>query len=192
MCQQAHEALIAANQQLRAEIANREKAERERDHLFEYSVDMFGVAGINGFFKQINPAWTKNLGWTAKELLGRPYIEFVHPDDHEATMSASEQLLSARKLHGFENRYRCKDGTYKWISWNAYALPEEGLIFAVARDITDRKRAEKELQERDQQYHALFENNHAAMLLIDPVNAAIVDANPAACSFNPRGFYHSH
>ncbi len=180
---QAQEALIAANQRLSAEIANREKAEGERDLLFEHSIDMLAVAEIDGSFKQINPAWTKNLGWTEEELLGRPYLEFVHPDDHEATKAASAQILSARKLHGFENRYRCKDGTYRWVSWSSFALPDEGLTFAVARDITDRKRADEELRECDQRYHALFENNHASMLLIDPVTSAIVDANPAACSF---------
>ena len=180
---QAQEALIAANQRLSAEIANREKAEGERDLLFEHSIDMLAVAEIDGSFKQINPAWTKSLGWTEEELLGRPYLEFVHPDDHEATKAASAQILSARKLHGFENRYRCKDGTYKWVSWNSFALPDEGLTFAVARDITDRKRADEELRECDLRYHALFDNNHASMLLLDPVTSAIVDANPAACSF---------
>lgn len=176
----AEEALVAANQQLRAEIANRKKAEQERDLLFERSIDMFAVSEINGTFKQVNPAWTKTLGWSEQELLSRPYIEFVHPDDHEATLAAAAQISADRNLHGFENRYRCKDGSYTWISWNAFSLPEENLTFAVARDITEQKRAETALLESEARFRSVFEASAVGIAIINP-EGTVRQVNPTFC-----------
>jgi len=115
------------------------------DELFALSLDMFGIAGFDGYWKCVNPAWEKTLGFPEAELLSRPYMDFVHPDDREATAAEAEKLVQGIHTISFENRYRCADGTYVWLLWNAMPSPEKQLIFAVARDITLRKKAERRL-----------------------------------------------
>ena len=110
------------------------------------SLDMFCTAGFDGFFKTLNPAFARTLGFSAEELLEKPYLEFVHPDDRKATSNESGRLQHGETTFAFENRYLCKDGTYKWILWNAVSVPNQSLIYAVGRDITERKQAEQAQQ----------------------------------------------
>lgn len=120
----------------------RTKSPQER--LFDLSLDMLCVAGVDGYFKSINHAFERTLGHRSEELLARPFIEFVHPDDRAATEREMEKLSSGALTLHFENRYRCANGTYKWLSWTTYPDPE-GLLFAVARDITVQKATEENL-----------------------------------------------
>lgn len=113
--------------------------------LFDQSLDMLVVAGLDGFFKKVNPAMVKTLDWTAEELLSRPWIEFVHPEDRQATAAARDLLIAGETLSHFENRYQGKDGSVHWLSWTVMPMPEQKLIFAVAREITGQKQAEEEL-----------------------------------------------
>jgi len=138
------------------DITDRKKAEAERDRLFNFSIDMLCIAGFDGYFKQLNPAWEKTLGWTNEELTSKPYLEFVHPEDREATTNAAQNLEGGKIVITFENRYICKDGSYKWISWNAHPLVDEGLIFAVVRDVTGQKKMEQEIQERIQELENFY------------------------------------
>ena len=114
------------------------------NRFMELSNDPFGVADFNGHFTLLNPAWTRVLGFSAEELTARPYLDFVHPDDRSATGSASTTLIGGNDVLSFENRYRCKDGSYRWFLWNAISVPAEKKIYAVAHDITYRRRAEVE------------------------------------------------
>src|SRR5467141_1083906 len=107
------------------------------------SVDMFCIAGFDGFFKILNPSFERTLGFTDEELLAKPYLEFIHPDDRQAT-TVQAHRVETREVLAFENRYLCKDGSYKWLLWNAVSVPEQEVIYAVARDITERKRDEAE------------------------------------------------
>ncbi len=132
------------------DITEQKRAETERERLFNVSMDMLCVAGFDGNFKQLNPAWSATLGWTEEELYNAPWLHFVHPDDHEMTIGIEDQLRRGEALHDFQNRYRCKDGTYRWISWNAVTIPEEELMYGVARDITENKQAEIVLQQAKQ------------------------------------------
>ncbi|MGI8608407.1 MAG: PAS domain-containing protein [Candidatus Dormibacteria bacterium] len=106
------------------------------DRLFDMSHDMLCVAGFDGYFKRLNPAWQRTLGFTSAELMSKPFVEFVHPDDRAATdaESARQMAEGATTLH-FENRYACRDGTYRWLSWTAVPEPDEKLVYAVARDV---------------------------------------------------------
>ncbi|HPR33430.1 MAG TPA: PAS domain S-box protein [Prolixibacteraceae bacterium] len=113
------------------------------DRFFSYSIDMLCIAGFDGYFKIINPAWEKTLGWTAQELLSRPWNDFVHPDDLEATNLVKSSIAEGQTVFQFENRYRCKDGSFKWLSWNSFPNMEEQRIYSVARDITLLKDAEE-------------------------------------------------
>ena len=116
------------------------------NRFLDLSIDMFCTAGLDGFFKSLNPAFEETLGFSLKELREKPYLEFVHPDDRPSTQTEVGRLQNGEITSAFENRYLCKDNSYKWISWDAVSVPQQGLIYAVGRDITERKRAEMEQQ----------------------------------------------
>jgi PAS domain S-box-containing protein len=109
--------------------------------LFNMSEDLLCVAGVDGYFNRVNPAFERVLGFTDAEIKQVPFIDFVHPDDREATLAEVEKLAHGVKTLRFENRYRCKDGSYKWLAWTSVPDAEEGLLYAVARDVTDSKRS---------------------------------------------------
>jgi PAS domain S-box-containing protein len=115
------------------------------ERLFELSLDLLCIGGFDGYFKRLNPAWERTLGFPIKELLARPYLDFVHPDDREATTGAASRIEGGAKVIFLHNRYRCADGSYRWLSWHALPYPEEQLIYAIARDITETKRANERL-----------------------------------------------
>ena len=114
------------------------------DRFFDLSIDMLCFLGFNGYFKRLNPAWERTLGFTREELMSKPFIEFVHPDDRERTLNQNRLVRSGGQALRFENRYLCKDGSYRWLLWNAAPDPGQSVIYSVARDITARKLAEEE------------------------------------------------
>ena len=105
----------------------------------DLSLNLLCIAGTDGYFKYLNPAWESTLGYTREELLSRPYIEFVHPDDRSATVSEAAHVASGRSTLSFENRYRCKDGSYRWLLWSAIVRAEKELIYCVAADVTEHR-----------------------------------------------------
>jgi len=111
----------------------------------DLSLNFLCIAGTDGYFKYVNPAWEKTFGYSREELLSRPYLEFVHPEDRKATTAEAASIVSGRSTLSFENRYRCKDGSYRWLLWSAVVHAERGLIYAVAADVTERKREEVRL-----------------------------------------------
>jgi serine/threonine-protein kinase len=130
----------------------RREAQEDRDRFFALSLDMLCIGGFDGYFKRLNPTWERVLGFTADELLAEPFLSFVHPEDVERTRSAAQLVAMGTQTATFENRYRCKDGAYKWLSWTARAYPDRQLIYATARDITVRKTVEEALSESEQQH----------------------------------------
>src|ERR1700719_2649495 len=144
--------LVVTELEPRRNVGDLSKAMRERhllegelDQLFQLSLDLFCIAGFDGYFKRLNPSWVQTLGISREELLSRPYIDFVHPDDREATLRESQKIVEGAVAFSFENRFRCGDGTYIWLLWNATPSSDQNLIFAVAKDITLRKHAERRL-----------------------------------------------
>jgi PAS domain S-box-containing protein len=117
------------------------------DRFFENSIDMICFLDFNGYFRRVNPAWERTLGYTSEELLSRRFIEFVHPDDRERTLNQNAAVRAGGKALSFENRYRCKDGTYKWLRWNAAPDSPENVIYGIARDITESKRVEEDREQ---------------------------------------------
>lgn len=114
------------------------------DRFFDLSIDMLCFLDFSGYFKRLNPAWETTLGFTRDELMSQPFIEFVHPDDRAATLSQNRAVRGGGRALSFENRYRCKDGSYRWLLWNAAPDAAQRVIYSVARDITERKQAEQE------------------------------------------------
>ena len=117
------------------------------DRFFATSIDMLCCLDFNGYFKRLNPAWERTLGFTRKELMARPFIEFVHPDDRERTLKQNAEVKKGGQALAFENRYLCKDGSFRWFLWNAAPDSAGPVIFSVARDITARKQAEDEREQ---------------------------------------------
>jgi len=132
------------------------------------SIDMFCTAGFDGYFKSLNPSWEKALGFTRQELLAKPYLEFIHPEDRAKTIAEDIRLQNREVTFAFENRYRCQDGSYKWMLWNAVSVPEQNLIYAVARDITGRKQVEEALGESEERFRTLVSGvRDYAILMLD-------------------------
>jgi len=129
------------------DITERRRAQEQLDHFFNVSIDLLCFVGYDGYFKRVNPAWEKTLGYSEEELLSRPFIEFIHPDDREYTLKEAEGNFKGQKTISFENRYLCRDGSYKWLLWNSATIPDEQMIYAVAHDITERKHMENALRE---------------------------------------------
>ncbi|MBN1941785.1 MAG: response regulator [Phycisphaerae bacterium] len=125
----------------------RREAEKERDRLFNLSQDMLCIAGFDGYYKQLNPAWEEILGWSMEELLSRPIREWIHPDEVEAAHENLLQLMEGRIISNATHRLKCKDGSYRWISLNAFPLMEEQQIYAVARDVTEQRNLEEQLRQ---------------------------------------------
>ena len=132
---------------------------RDAGKFFEISLDVMAIANDEGFFVEINPAFARTLGYEAGDLKTRPFTEFVHPDDLAATLDAYAALGAGESAIGFENRYRCKDGSYKWLIWNATPI-EEGLTWCAARDVTERKRT-------GVLFEQLLESASDAMVIVD-------------------------
>ena len=129
------------------DITERKRAHDEHRNIFDLSIDMICICDIkNGYFMKINHAFEKTLGYSEEELLGSPFYNFIHPDDIGPTTNEIEEMLAnGKEVVGFENRYRCKDGSYKWLMWTAKPIPENGITYATAHDITKRKKMEETL-----------------------------------------------
>jgi PAS domain S-box-containing protein len=131
------------------------KVAKENYRLFNTAVNLNAIAGFDGYFRKISPAWEQLLGWTELELKAKPYAEFVHPDDVEITDGATAFISDGNDLHHFENRYRCKDGSYRWLLWSSASDVKNQLIYASAIDITERKKSEDELLRSKQNLEAV-------------------------------------
>lgn len=162
-------------------ISTRRSMEQQHTRWFQMSRDLSCTAGFDGYFQRINPAWERTFGYSRQELLSRPFIEFVHSDDREATAAAAAKLVNAdTDVVDFRNRYRARDGTYRWIEWNACAVQSERLIYAAARDVTDRLRAEEAREEAEERFKTAFEGAPIGMALVG-LDGRWLQVNQALC-----------
>ncbi len=150
------------------------QAERERDCLwqtkerfFDLSLDLLAIANFEGYFIRLNPAWEQTLGFTAAELMAQPYLDLVHPDDLATTLAAAQGLSAGQISLRFENRYRCKDGSYRWLSWSSRPSDEQNLVYAIAHDITERKQLEAQLRQRESQLQLFVKYVPAGVAMLD-------------------------
>src|SRR3984885_10021888 len=166
------------NHELKLVIYESASSREELDRYFDLSVDMLCILGFDGYFKRLNPAWEKTLGYSIEELLKIPRIELVHPEDRAATINEIRSLRAGRNTIWFENRYRRKDGTYVWLSWSATAVPDKQQMYAVARDVTALKTTEaalrtaKEEAERSSKFKDQFLSTMSHELRT-PLNAVV-------------------
>ncbi len=142
------------------DITERKKATEDMERIFQASDYLICIASMDGYFRKISPAFSETLGYSEKELMERPFFDFIHPDDRASTLAVvTEKLEKGEAVISFENRYRCKDGTYKWLVWTSRPVVEEGEMFAIAYDITKRKNAENELKASEEKFSKAFRSS---------------------------------
>jgi PAS domain S-box-containing protein len=138
-------ALIETGELLAREKRDTQIARDELDRFFDMSLDLLCIANVSGRLERVNEAWEQTLGWTAADLTSAPYVTFVHPDDAQATSDAASRLVDGVAIAALSNRFRCRDGTYRWLSWKAIRSRESGLIYATGRDVTEERAATDKL-----------------------------------------------
>jgi serine/threonine-protein kinase len=115
------------------------RAERDLVRFFELSMDLFCIAGLDGYFHRVNANFSRVLGYSTAELVSRPFLDYIHPDDRPATVAVMADMANGVPCVRFCNRYVDAGGSYRWFEWTAKSIPEEGVIFAAARDVTAEK-----------------------------------------------------
>ena len=134
---------------------------------FEMASDLLCTANFEGTFTQLNSSWQQVLGWSDDELRAEPFVNFVHPEDLEATVAESAKLLGGGRTVSFSNRYSTKSGGWRWLEWTAIGVPEDGLIYASARDVTDQHRANKK-------FRGLLESAPDAIVIVDDEESIVL------------------
>ena len=157
------------------------QVELERDRFFNISLDLLCLANLDGYFTKLNPMFEHTLGFTNQELMDKPFLEFVHPNDREHTVQTLQALAAGKNVLNYENRLLCKDGTYKWLAWSIPAPPQgECVYYAAARDITHQKEIQTSLLETEARFKALVQYAPEAIVMLDAESARFVDANENA------------
>ena len=155
------------------------RMEDELTQLWNNAIDLLSIADTKGHFEKLNPAWSKCLGWSVEELLSRPWLDFVHPNDVDSTIEAGQRMVKGEPIIGFENRYRCRDGSYRWLSWHTVPRKLDGGGYCFARDVTESKQVEFALrQERDFLRQIL--DGLAAFVCVLRLDGAITEVNQLA------------
>jgi diguanylate cyclase (GGDEF)-like protein/PAS domain S-box-containing protein len=151
---------------------------------FELARDLLCTANLDGHLVELNGAWEETLGWSREELTSKPFGEFVHPDDRERTAQSAAALRAGEQPERLVNRYLTKDGGYRWIEWSSSFDPEHGLIYAAARDVTERREAEQRVREAEERFRRSFEDSPTGMALVDARGdgeGRILEVNDALC-----------
>jgi PAS domain S-box-containing protein len=162
----------------------RAQVEAEREQYFKFfqtSADLMCFADPNGAFMKTNPAFSETLGYTEAELVSKPFIAFVHPEDKQATLDEMASQLQKGFTINFENRYVCKDGSLRWLSWRAIYNTHEGITYATARDITKRKQTEDKLRESEEKFRNIFDSAMDGILIADIETHKFMTGNNTIC-----------
>jgi PAS domain S-box-containing protein len=182
-----YEELLIENENLKKTLSEKKDIEfplhKEFIHFFELAPALVVIASTHGYFKQLNKIWEDVLGYTLEELKSKPFIEFIHPDDVEATLKKADRKTKKQPTSYFKNRYRCKNGEYKCLEWMSITTPDDKNLYAIARDITEKVKAEQALIESKNRYKNIFQDSKSVMLIIEPETGKIIDANNSASTY---------
>lgn len=155
--------LADLRRRLESSEAARKQIEDELEHILEHTPVLLCIAGVDGYYKRVNPAFERILGHSEEESLSRPFLEFIHPDDRPIARANLERLAAGESLVNFEDRNVCKDGSYRWLSWTVVPWPEKGLVYGIGYDVTARKAAEEGLQEAQRELERRFRERTAEL-----------------------------
>jgi len=159
------------------DIRKRKANERENTRILQHSHDLICIAGFDGYFKYVNPTWEKLLGYTMDELLSKPFLDFIHPDDHQKNDTELSNLALGNETVNFDNRYITKYGDIKYISWTATPLVEENILYGFGRDITENKTTEMRLKESEIKFRSLYQQSPDMYASVSPKTAEILECN---------------
>ncbi|NQV01893.1 MAG: PAS domain S-box protein, partial [Bacteroidia bacterium] len=154
------------------------EAEEDHNQFFNLALNMLCIAGTDGYFKRLNPTWQQVLGFSEEELMSKPFFDFIHPDDIEPTRDAVKQLSAQNPVINFENRYRCKNGSYKWLSW--VSTPSGEKLYAAAHDITELKQAVDSLKTSEEKFRMAFDNAAIGKAIAN-LDGQFIKVSPAMC-----------
>jgi PAS domain S-box-containing protein len=172
---QLAQTLQALAQGFAADEATRQAKTQEFDRFFDLALDLFCIANTEGYFLQVNPTWEKMLGYSQAELLTHSFLDFVHPDDRDHTLAVMHDLAAQKQIWHFENRYRCQDGTYRWLEWNS--IPVGQIVYAAARDVTERKQAEAALRFSQEKFYKAFHTSPDSININRLSDGVYIDIN---------------
>ncbi len=175
---QAHSSEKGCFSTIFVDITAEKEKSLELEGFFSVNLDLLCIADVDGRFIKVNKEWESVLGYGVEELQQRKYLEFVHPDDVRPTLEAMARLKNQEIVLHFTNRYRCRDGSYKYIEWRSH--PHGSRIYASARDITRSKQAETDLKIAHERIRAVMDSVQAGIVLVRGSDRIIVDANPTA------------
>jgi PAS domain S-box-containing protein len=161
-----------------ASTAARRAGHDAREQFFLLSTQPLCIL-VDGYFTVVNPAWTQVLGWSSEELTSTPWLDFVHPDDREATMAVWTGVLADEPRDGFANRYRCKDGSYRWLEWRGALSVERNVVYAVVRDVTEARASKEALRELSERLATTLNSIGDGVISTD-LTGAVVGMNPVA------------
>ena len=150
---------------------------------FDFSPDLFGITGFDGFLKRVNRAWESTLGYSSDELLTRSINDLVYPDDRHSHTSRREQTKAGKAINNFESRMVSKDGSIKWFEWTAYPYPEQQVNYVVGRDVTERKQAQEASRQSEQAMRALLNGVPSRALMMRPDGTIIMANDLQAATF---------
>ena len=165
---------------------------------FEMTPDLVCIAGKDGFFKKVNRAVIEKLGYSEEELFARHISSFMHPEDMEMTMLERTKLLNGTALTDLENRYVTRNGRIVWLHWTSIYLSDKEIVFAIAKDVTERKLAEKEIEEKYQKFKGLAthfkssiekDRKNFAIETLTPQTIRVIKKQDGACISHFRGVH---
>lgn len=164
-------------------MAVRAASNTDFNTLFNLSQDMVCIADIaTATFLLVNPSFSRVLGYSEEELTGRPFLDFILPEDVGPTLATiTDKLARGERVLHFENRYRCKDGEVRWLSWVSSPAPKDGLIYAIARDVTEQKESQERLRQSEDKFRTIFDSINECIFVHDAQTGAILEVNQRVC-----------
>ena len=159
------------------DVTERRRAEQNVDRIFALSQELLCSGSMDGYLTSFNPAFEQTLGWSKEELLARPVIEFVHPEDREITRAIFRQLAKGERILRFEHRVECKSAGYRWLSWMVTPVAEEGVVFGSARDVTETKVSQQALRSSEEKFAKAFHSNPTLMAITRLQDGRFIEVN---------------
>ncbi|MCC5876323.1 MAG: PAS domain S-box protein [Candidatus Sumerlaeia bacterium] len=149
------------------DVTDRQQARQTGERFFELSLDMISIIDMNGHFRRINPAWRQTLGYRIEDIRDKPFLDFVHPEDHEVTIAAYTDLKKGGTLTHFENRYRASDGSWKILQWACTSSIEDRVVYSITRDVTETRAAEDALRRSEERLQSIIDHSPTLIVVKD-------------------------
>jgi len=165
--------------ELEIQLARSQRAELDQRQIHDRLPVLIATAGLDGYYKKVNAAFERILGWSEQESLARPFVEFIHPEDRAAAAETFARLKSGTPAIDFVDRNLCKDGSHRWINWTAISVPGRDIVFGIGQDITERKQAEDELRHSEAKWRSVVDHAPVQVTIVDHAGTILFINRPA-------------